>query len=323
MTTEPLMTDPTTHPADDTPAGFSADWLRQREPFDLAARSGRLALAFRAVLKEKQGAAACRLVDLAAGSGANFRALAPLLEADQAWCLVDHDPRLLAAQRSEIAGWASRQGWRCDDRGDTLSIDTGRFQWTVRGQRLDLDRQLEDLDLGAFDGLVTTAFLDLVSAGWVDRLCTLLARACLPLLATLTVDGRRSWHPVHPSDRQVHAAFLAHQGGDKGFGEALGVQAAARLAARLSPRGYEVTTEASDWRIGPGHGAMLTTLLEEAAAVAGEAAPSISSTVSAWRAARLEDQRRGALSMEVGHLDLLAVPARFRNANGQLEELVS
>lgn len=287
--------------------GFSADWLRQREPFDLAARSPSLTLGFRDALRPP-APAALRIIDLASGSGANFRALAPLLENDQEWRLVDHDPLLLAAQRSEITRWASGRGWHCHDHEGGLAIHAGPARWLVRGQQLDLARDLEDIDLASCDGLVTTAFLDLVSAAWLDRLSALLARTPRPLLASLTVDGRRAWFPARPADQLIADAFLSHQGSDKGFGPSLGVRATPHLAAKLAVAGYQVSTQASDWHIGQKHSDMLLNMAQEAAAVATETDPSCKAAVSNWLADRATDIHRGLLSLDIGHLDLLAVP---------------
>lgn len=293
--------------------GFSADWLRRREPFDLAARSGALASGFKAALAQ-QAPSGWRIVDLASGSGANFRALAPLLEADQEWTLIDHDPLLLAAQRTDIVRWATRHGWRCQDQQDALLINAGTVQWLVQSQQLDLARNLEDIDLAPCHGLVTTAFLDLVSAAWLDRLAALLTHTRRPFLSTLTVDGRRTWHPGRPADPLISEAFLAHQGGDKGFGPSLGVQATHYLADRLAEKGYEVSTQTSDWVIGTAHRHMLQALITEAAAVATEmlaktsTPPANAHTVTNWLAERSADIQQSLLSMKVGHLDLLAAP---------------
>ena len=293
-------------------AGFGADWLSLREPFDLAARSPALARAFRAAMPTTRQGAPLRLIDLAAGTGANFRALAPLLAGDQDWRLIDHDPLLLAAQRTRIAGWAGSHGWPChdeeDDEGPLLRIDAGRARWRLRGQRHDLSHDLDGIGLPGCDGLLTTAFLDLVSAGWLDRLCALLARTPRPLLATLTVDGRRTWQPPLPSDGLVAEAFLVHQGGDKGFGPSLGTTSTQALAARLAARGFQVRTEASDWRIDPTHPAMLHTMAREAAAVASETDPAHAPAARAWLAERSAGIAQGLVSLTIGHQDLLALP---------------
>ena len=291
--------------------GFSADWLRLREPLDLAARSQALAQGFKAALKPRDGEP-LRLIDLAAGAGANFRALAPVLAGDQDWTLVDHDPLLLKAQRAEITRWAQQHGWGCVDDGNVLQIDAVTVRWQVRGQQLDLAGDLERIDLNGCDGLVTTAFLDLVSTAWLDRLCALLAQVPRPLLATLTVDGRRTWATARASDDFITESFLSHQAGDKGFGESLGGQAAPYLANTLAQHGFQVSLEESDWRIGAEHGEMLRAMAEEAAAVAVEVDPSRASLAASWLDERTAHAGQGVLSLVVGHLDLLAVPAAAR-----------
>ena len=288
-------------------SGFAADWLQRREPFDAAARDTDLARRFGAALSEEQNRPR-RIIDLAAGSGANFRALAPLLGGDQDWLLVDHDPLLMAAQAAEIARWSQREGWRCQDIDGGVRVDTEAAHWRVRAYRLDLATDLEQVDFAACDGVTTSAFLDLVSAAWLARLCDVLAGFGRPLLATLTVDGRRHWHPSLPVDVRIDNAFRHHQSGDKGFGPALGNLAGAYLADRLATRGYKVTTARSDWWIGAEHREMLMHLVGEAAAVACAAEPAASAEFHAWSATRTAQIRSGLLALDVGHVDLHALP---------------
>ena len=291
-------------------SGFSADWLQRREPFDTAARDVGLARRFGAALGRGQNEPR-RIVDLAAGSGANFRVLAPQLGGDQDWLLVDHDPALIAAQAATISRWAAQAGWTCrDGDGGGLHINAGTATWRVRAQALDLARDLEQLPLAEYDGVTTTAFLDLVSAAWLDRLCTLLTRGGRPLLATLTVDGRRVWQPPMPADARIQAAFQGHQSGDKGFGLALGSEATAYLADRLAAQGHAVSTSRSDWRIVAAHREMLLQMLQEAAAVAHEADPAGSALFTVWQAEREQQIEAGVLALDIGHLDLLALPKR-------------
>ena len=148
----------------------------------------------------------------------------------------------------------------------------------------------------------------LVSTAWLDRLSDVLARSGLPLLATLTVDGRREWHPKLPADVRVDHAFRRHQSGDKGFGCAHGGLATGYLAQRLAARGYDVTTAPSDWRIGADHREMLVPMVEESAAVALEMEPAAAALFAAWSAQRKTQIHAGLLSLEVCHLDLLAIP---------------
>ncbi|MCX7230040.1 MAG: class I SAM-dependent methyltransferase [Burkholderiales bacterium] len=291
-------------------SGFDADWLRLREPLDAAARDEALAERFTAVLQARRARPADRLriVDLAAGAGANLRALAPRLGGEQHWTLVDLDPALLAAQPVAIARWAGERRWACLPEDDGVTVRSGTATWQVRGRALDLAASLETLDAGAFDAVVTTAFLDLVSARWLERFAAWLAAARRPLLATLSVDGRRDWHPPLPGDASVDRAFRLHQGGDKGFGASLGIGAVAHLTACLSALGFEVSTARSDWCIDASRRPLLERLAAEAAQAACEAEPAQRAVFEAWAAARAAQARNGRLALEVGHLDLLALP---------------
>jgi len=74
-------------------SGFSAEWLKLREPYDLRARN---AAVLDAVFNLLAGQPSVTLVDLACGTGSTFRALSPRIGARQTWRLVDNDLSLLA-----------------------------------------------------------------------------------------------------------------------------------------------------------------------------------------------------------------------------------
>lgn len=296
-------------------SGFDASWLALREPFDQAARSEGLAKRFVAALA---GSECPILIDLGGGTAANFRVLAPRIGRAQRWRLIDHDPRLIEQALAAVAVWAGEQGWRTERSrsGEVVVVTPMAGRWTLGAEPFDLSGPLDGLGFEACDGVVTTAFLDLVSEEWVRRFAAALAASRKPLLATLTVDGRRIWRPEHAVGSVIDAAFRHHQGGDKGFGESLGVGAAQATAVALQRYGFSVTLQESDWRIGSGaeqridsgrHRAMLETLINETVAVALEAAPHEAGAIARWRADRQLDLEQGRLSLTVGHLDLLAL----------------
>jgi hypothetical protein len=207
--------------------GFALEWLRLRESFDAAARNEGLAADFAAAVRARAGRGRpVRVVDLGAGSGANFRFLAPLIGAAQDWTLVDDDEHLLAALADELATWRRRTG--------------AGAGWRAAPKCLDLAAALDGLDLSRADGVATSALLDLVSVGWIESLAAALAREGLPFLAALSVDGRIDWDPAHPADGLIAAAFARDQHRDKGFGPALGPDAPDAAAAALEAHGYEV-----------------------------------------------------------------------------------
>jgi hypothetical protein len=178
----------------------------------------------------------------------------------------------------------------------------------MRSSAVDLAQALEAVDFAACDGITTSAFLDLVSRAWLERLSEALIRHRLPLLATLTDDGRRGWHPAQRSDEWLEAAFRNDQTRDKGFGAALGTSATAYLAERLVAAGYAVSIAHSDWRIAAEHREMLVHMIEESVRVAEESASATTALVADWSADRHAQIRSGVLSLEIGHLDMLAIP---------------
>ncbi|WP_213954725.1 class I SAM-dependent methyltransferase [Variovorax sp. dw_954] len=288
--------------------GFSADWLALREPFDLAARAGSgHALALRALAARLRGKSALRVIDLACGTGANVRALAPQLGGAQQWLLVDHDPALLAAMPQHFAAWAQAQGFAWRTMAEGWRIEGPDWQADIMPRRVDLATGLATLPFHAARLVTTSALLDLVSADWLDALLGHVTAARPALLFALTVDGLVAWNEVDADDAAVQALFRAHQLGDKGFGPALGVDAVPHVAARLGRSGYRVTQARSDWVIEPPHHAMLQAMVQGMAAAALEQDASARALVHAWSARRLA--AIGRTSLRVGHVDVLAVPA--------------
>lgn len=264
---------------------FSADWLGLREPFDAMARNraaARLRLDARlASLRPRRGTP-WRVIDLACGTGANQRWLAPRLGGPQQWLMVDHDERLLR---------------RIGDAGEGVV--------TVRRQ-LDLMASLETLPWHAAHLVTASALLDLVGEAWLHRLVAVCASARVPILMALSVDGRHTWLPKDPQDAQIGAAFAAHQRREKGFGPALGSQAVATLLPALRAAGYRVFQAHSDWRVKPADRALQAALIEGMARAAIEQNPGAASAVHAWQQRRLASVGRASLS--VGHQDVLALP---------------
>ncbi len=277
-------------------SGFSTDWLDLREEADQRARDAGL----EARLAEHfAGRERLNIVDLGCGTGANARALAPNLPGTQSWRFVDHDGELLAAARARMADWAAAAD---DAQGD--------LRLSVQGKPLDIRFQQADLngDLSAFiqpgDDLVTAAaFFDLVSPEWIARFAEAVTGTGAAFYTVLIYDGEEVWMPAHESDPAVHAAFHAHQRGDKGFGCAAGPDAADLLIRRFAEAGYHVYAAPSPWRLGAPDTALIATLAEGTAKAALAAGLIDSATAEAWREARAS-----ADAAIIGHIDILALP---------------
>jgi SAM-dependent methyltransferase len=253
-------------------SGFAPDWLALREPYDRKARSAALADRFGRALGP-----APRLTDLGCGTGANMRYLAPRLAPGQQWLCVDRDRSLLKLANAGHGG-------------------------CVRFEEHDLAHDLDGLALDGI-GVTASALLDLTSAAWLAQLARRCRRATL--LLALSFDGRLAWDPVLAEDVMIRDRFVAHQGTDKGFGPALGPDAAAHLAALLERHGHAVTTVTSDWRLGADDRPLLAAMLD---GVVAAAAIEDDPTLVHWAGLRRAQLGRGELGLVVGHVDLLALP---------------
>ena len=262
---------------------FAHGWLALREPYDRAARSGVLADRFANALGP-----APRLIDLGCGTGANLRYLAPRLAQAQRWLCLDRDQELLA---------------RAAEAADARRRSEAAWQGEVRFEALDLATGLDTLLLD-HAGITASALLDLASAAWLDTLAARCGRA--PMLMALSFDGRLSWHPALAEDDLVRDRFLAHQRTDKGFGPALGPDAASHLVARLEAGGQRVATEASDWRLGAADRALLEAMLDGVLVAAAEVQDD--RRLAGWARRRRRQLAQGELGLTVGHVDLLALP---------------
>jgi SAM-dependent methyltransferase len=281
-------------------SGFAAAWLALREPSDHAARSAALAERFAAAVGE-----APHLLDLGCGTGSNLRYLAPRIAGGQRWVCVDHDRALLDAAGTALQDWASAQGWpsRAEPDGLALVRPGGAIRVGLVLGELARDRLPWSPRVG---GVSAAALLDLTSAAWLDAF----AARCRdrPLLMALSFDGRLRFEPAVAEDDEICRRFLAHQRTDKGFGPALGPDAAAYLGERLAAAGGVVSLDAADWRLGPADGALLSATLTGIVAAARDAMPD--RRLERWATARARQLAAGDLRLTVGHVDLLALPDR-------------
>jgi SAM-dependent methyltransferase len=265
-------------------SGFSVCWLSMREPYDRAARNVEVVDAVAAAFA---GASAATVTDLGCGTGATMRAIAPRLPARQSWRLVDNDQVLLDVARTAAPAGAS-----------------------VTAVVLDLAQAIEQA-LGSCDLVATSALLDLVSATWLDRLVAGLARLSRPFYAALSYDGVVALAPHARHDAAVISAVNRHQRTDKGFGPALGPDAARVAPARFRDAGFMVLEGRSDWRVGSDDREVQMEMLDgwAGAARAIGVAPA---TLDAWLGERRDHVTAGRSQMRVGHIDFFATPTGRR-----------
>ena len=269
--------------------GFSADWLALREPEDARVRSAALVSM---LVEHLADAEPLRVLDLGAGTGANARYLDQRLPAGVQWLLVDNDRQLLTRAAAAIQP-ADRLAIRVADLATALDPSAG------------------DLDVDFFSGchLVTaSALLDLVSEAWLLSLAGRCRDADAAVLFALTYNGTMACTPLESEDELVRDLVNVHQRTDKGFGPALGPDAAETAARAFDEVGYEVWREASDWELGPDSAQLQTQLIEGWAEAAEAVSPERAGLFRDWKARRLAHVAAGRSRVVVGHEDLAAWP---------------
>lgn len=257
---------------------FSADWLARREPHDRRARNPDV---LAAVGKYFAAQPAVTVVDLACGAGATLRAITEALPTRQTWRLVDNDLSLLARTPQAASP-----------------------EQTIRTIPVDLVHDLELALDGPVDLVTTSAFLDLVSQPWLERLVTEIAARNLPFYAALSYDGRVTLEPADRGDAAIIAAFNRHQRTDKGFGPALGPTAITTAIALFERIGYAIVQGRADWELGPADAPQVEVLAGFAAAALAVGTPA--AEVEGWISRRKLARQRSTL--RVGHVDLFACP---------------
>jgi hypothetical protein len=275
-------------------SGFSAEWLALREPADAAARSTTLVSFIiggpeRPVPPDRpaphegfQG----RLLDLGGGTGSNIRYLSSRLPSPQQWTLVDDDPALLA-----------------------------RAPAGVTTCHADLNAVIDDADVFLGAALVTaSALLDLVSESWLSGLVRRCRAADAAMLFALSYDGRIVCSPADNEDEEVRRLVNEHQKRDKGFGPALGPDAAEMAVAMFAAAGYATRTAQSDWRLGPDASQLQRELVTGWAHAASEIAPPRTAAIDLWRSRRLAHIDAGRSRIVVGHTDVAGVVISHQSA---------
>jgi len=284
---------------------FSADWLALREPADVAARSVPLT---RAIAGPLTRAEEVHVLDLAAGTGSNVRYLADHLSVRQRWLLVDNNSALLAQVPIRMSSWGIAHGYEPVNVSGGLVLRGDRRTCRLATRLLDLTALDDD---GIFAGrvLVTaSALLDLVSETWLRALAARCRGNGAAVLFALTYDGAIRCAPEEPEDEMVRELVNRHQRTDKGFGAALGPDAAGLTERCFAGLGYGVRRERSDWELPPDAIGLQRQLIEGWAQAAAATAPALGALIRGWRDRRLTHLENHRSRLTVGHQDLAAWP---------------
>jgi hypothetical protein len=265
----------------------SPRWLDLREGADAAARARELV----GYLRRRLPAGGPRVIhDLACGSGAMGRWLAPLLPGPQCWVLHDRDADLLALAAADVPGSAVD--------GTAVAVETRLSDITQLGQD----------DLAGATLITASALLDLLTGDELEALIRLCVGAGCPALLTLSVNGRVHLAPADQLDSPVAAAFDAHQRRMTPRGRLLGPDAVEAAVEGFRGLGAEVIVRPSPWQLGAAEAGLAVEWLTGWVGAACEQETGLAADADLYRRRRLREAEAGRLAVTVGHADLLALP---------------
>ncbi len=265
----------------------SPGWLDLRESADASARAKDLVVQ----LSRRLPTGGTHVIhDLACGSGAMGRWLAPLLPGPQRWVLHDRDADLLALAAADLPGPAAD--------GAPVAVES----------RLSDITQLGADELAGATLITASALLDLLTREELAALVRACVDAVCPVLVALSVTGRVQLVPVDPLDARVGAAFDAHQRRVTPRGRLLGPDAVEAAVAGFRRLGAEVVVGPSPWRLGAPESDLAAEWFTGWVDAACEQEPALAADVELYRRCRLKEAEAGILAVTVGHADLLVLP---------------
>jgi len=269
------------------PIRVSTEWLDLRERADAASRSGELVDELRRHLPAR---GVLVIHDLACGTGAMGRWLAPLLPGPQHWVVHDRDADLLEVAAVDVPAPAAD--------GSRVAVEARRADIT----RLDPD------ELAGATLVTASALLDILTEDELAGLAGLCAGVGCPVLLALSVTGRVRLAPADPLDARVAAAFGAHQRRVTRSGRLLGPDAVPAAVSELRRLGTDVIVRPSPWRLGPDQVDLAAEWLTGWVGAACEQEPGLAPEAAAYAERRLAEARAGELAVTVDHADLLVLP---------------
>jgi hypothetical protein len=265
----------------------SPDWLDLREEADAAARARELVGHLRRRLPSGEPWV---IHDLACGSGAMGRWLAPLLPGPQRWILHDRDADLLALAANDPPGPAAD--------GARVRVETRLSDIALLGPR----------DLADATLITASAVLDLLTEGELEAVTEACAGAGRPVLFTLSVTGCVQLDPADPLDTRMAAAFDAHQRRMTVRGRLLGPDAVEAAAEGFRRLGAEVVVRPSPWRLGAAETDLVREWLTGWIGAACKQEAELAAEADLYRRRRLRELEAGRLIVTVDHADLLVLP---------------
>ncbi len=281
-------------------------WLHYRYPCDAAARHADIERKFLTYFEHIHR---LHIVDIGAGTGANFRYYFSRLQQSQAWTLVEQNDHLVRASQICLEKFATDHGYGFRREGKYLMITDKDKAARISIVQGTLDHIEQQVDLQKVDVLTANAVFDLISYEQFDHLACKLAACEVCLLATLNYY-ETSFLPFSSSDYQFLRFYHMHMKRPQPFGIAMGADCSEEMLDLLRQHDLSVAQGPSQWHLSRNHTTLHHYLLHfienaiDELNLTGEEHQAFHTWFAEKR--NLSDQRR--LDILVDHSDIFACP---------------
>lgn len=228
-------------------------WLSYRAACDAAARHKGVERKFLEFFNHKS---VLELVDVGAGTGANFRYYFDLIQQNQRWTFLEKDPFLLAQASDTIAQYAHQHGYRFEQpHAHLIRVSAGKKQAHIQltqGSLEELDRLV---NLADTDIVTANAVFDLIAYEQFDALVGRLKRQYVCLLSTLNYY-EISFLPFSEADARFVRWYHMYLKRPQPSGIAMGADCCEEMLDLLHQHEMIIIQEASQWHISRNNTAM-------------------------------------------------------------------
>ena len=222
-------------------------WLSYRFACDVQARNKDIERKFLHFFDHIQQ---LHIVDVGAGTGANFRYYFDKIKQDQEWTFLEKDPHMIQSCHHCLEKFATDQNLQLEQTQDHAFTLTGNGKKArITMQQTDINKLEQEVDLDKTDVVTGNAFFDLVTYDHFDAFLNKLEKHDVCLMATLNYY-ETSFLPFSERDAQFLRMYHMHMKRPQRFGIAMGPDCSEEMLDLLAQHHMVIEQDGSQWHIG-------------------------------------------------------------------------
>lgn len=288
---------------------FDPTWLNTRFPFDEAGRNKTIDEVVMKYLGQERSAdqQPLTLLDVGAGTAANFLHFFEKINHAQEWFFLDHDIRVLQAGVERIKKYAISKSLPIREIPQGIVVERGGKTIKVKIFAGSFEKVEEVIGWPDFEIVMASAFFDLFSTGQLVDFLDKIALHKIPLLLTLNYFDMR-FFPTNTFDTKITQWYGEHMQKPREGRSAMGAQCSSRIRSYLLSNDIAFCEGVSSWKISGKDQPMLNFLLGfiESSLFELDLEGNDRHRLDQWLQLRKQQWQHQSLAMEVDHFDFFA-----------------